>query len=278
MGNNLPTLMSNITILRVVCIVFMVLFSTQSIAEDTNPPYKSKTADECIYEKECFWHHFLLGMQKAPIYQVASKDAVLKRWEKPIRLRVMGTLDKETIRLADKYINQIVPFIVGRDIFLNKKYNHLILFTDDIERVLSGEFDSMFKKMYKKNVPLDGYRELTDIHQKECYYNNALKLRPRLNIYVQFSFIQEPNTNIKKCLRDAVYASTGMESVSYSPLLQEHKSSEVYTKLEQLLVFMLYQDQFIGGMTADQAKIVFDKIYEPFITSAVKQGVIDANR
>ena len=238
----------------------------------SDKPYNAKTVEECIHEKECVWHHFLLAIQAAPVKQAASENINLKKWTKPVRYRRVGKSEAASSQIINGHINQILPFF-HQKFTANDKFNFLIVVTDDIEGELSGEFKPLFDQMFGKDAVLTAYQRDVQENNKKCHYIHLQDSKKNFEIFSYFAFIQKDHSDIEACLKEVIYAGFGMSSLKFSPIVKTHSDSNTYSKLELVLLHMLYQDYFRSGMSLSQVRQVFDKIYEPLIEQVDKSEV-----
>ena len=251
-------------------------------AEDI--PYKATTVDECIQEKACVWYHLLLATQMAPDQQRITPLLSVKKWEKPVRIRIIGRSPgvtkkqiDEVTAVANSYMQQLNPYLL-QDISVDQKYNFLILVTDDIEREISGDdLGKMFRKTYGGDLALHAYRDANESN-KQCYIAHMRDLSGKGGIYAFFTFIQKDNPKIEECIREAMYSGFGPADISYSPLLEKYQDSDSYSKLELLILFLLYQDNIQSGMNLDEMKKEFLKMYEPIMKYINKEAIFKTSR
>lgn len=259
---------------------FISVFVTAPVAQaqeaESEKPYKATTVDECIREKECFWYHFLLAIQAEPIHRKPSKSINIKKWEAPVRFRAIE-IPADTDKAINEYLQQINTFFL-QNISVEKNYNFLIFFTDNIRGELTGRFKSLFDKMLGIDAIEQGYNiqiKSGKEYEKKCYYFHTQESDKNYRIQGYFSFIEKDNPQLSKCLREVVYTGFGLSDISYSPIVQTEYSEQKFTKLELLLIYFLYQDYFKSGMSYDQVQATFDKVYDPFIKILEKQGVFN---
>ncbi|PCJ97305.1 MAG: hypothetical protein COA45_10240 [Zetaproteobacteria bacterium] len=254
------------TIFWALCLLSLLSFPSLSYAQSDAPeqPYKATTVDECIQEKACFWHHFLLAIQVSSIERKVSENINIKKWTRPIRFRRFGRPEDVPRNMVNEYIRQIEPFI-AQSISADTKYNFSIIFTDDIERDLSGSYNGVFTDTFGRNVPLEAYRLDQKLRGEKCYHFNIQNSNRQLDLSGYFTFIQRDHSDVESCLKKAIYKGFGLDDISYTPIVKTHNNVKTYSKLELALMQLLYQDFFKSGMTFSEVEMVFNKIYTPFI-------------
>ncbi|PCI98586.1 MAG: hypothetical protein COB14_07660 [Alphaproteobacteria bacterium] len=149
------------TVLRLFFLLSLVSLPSLSYAQSdvsAKPyEYKATTVDECIQEKACFWHHFLLAIQVSPIERKVSENINIKKWTRPIRFIRAGQAVGISGDVVKNYLQQLQPF-VSQNISFDKEYNLAIIFSDHIESDLSGSYSKIFTNAFGRNVPLEAYR------------------------------------------------------------------------------------------------------------------------
>lgn len=265
------------TVFRLFFLLSLLSFPSLSYAQSDvsakSYEYKATTVDECIQEKECFWHHFLLAIQVSPIERKVSKNINIKKWTRPIRFRRFGKPEDVPRNMVSKYIRQIEPFI-AQSISADTKYNFSIIFTDNIEKVLSGAYNGVFTNTFGRNVPLEAYRLDQKQRGEKCYHFNIQDSKRQLDLSGYFTFIQRDHSDVESCLKKAIYKGFGLNDISYTAIVKTHENVKTYSKLELALLFFLYQDFFKSGMTFSEVEMVFNKIYSPFIKFSSESGVL----
>lgn len=262
----------------IILVIFLCLSSAQAFAaEKSNKPYKATTVDECIHEKECFWHHLLLAVQSAPAHQQATDRINVKKWQKPIRYRRMGKSEEISGDFVTGLVNQILPYF-SESFTANQKYNYLIVITDSIETELSGTFKDVFDELAGAGVVLKTYREYAKPNSKKCHYLQFQDPKKHLTNHTYFAFIEKDHPDIKKCFKEVVYTGFGLADISYSPIVKSRSDPYSYTKLELLLIYYISQDFIRPGMPYDHFKKTFDTVYDRFIEAIEKAGVLNADR
>lgn len=249
----------------------MLLTPVSAIASDNAQPYKATTVDECIQEKECFWHHLLLAVQTDGTKKMASQNINIKKWEIPIRYRRYGHSQIITNEQSINIINDLLTY-VQQNFSVDKKYNSAIVFTDSIEHELSVNFKSMFDNMFGEGKVLSTYRDSAE--NKKCHYINIQDQDNHYAMYAYFGFVQRDHPDILRCYKEIVYASFGLVDISFSPLIQSSQNEYKYSDLEKLIVLFIYQDFIKSGMSYAQLKTVFDKSYEPFLKYLKENNIL----
>ncbi len=219
-------------------------------------------------------------MQAEPVKREFSQNLNVKKWEKPIRVRLTQEYDSVNEQAVEKYLKQVSPFVTQK-ISANKSYNYLIVVTDNIEKELSGEFHDTFVKIFGRNLPLEAYKKAikgVNGSSATCHYLHMQYLEHQITIHSYLSFIQKDDPDPKACLREIILAGLGLSDITWSPLLASYRNQDKYSDLELFMLLILYQDSIRSGMTFDQLKLVFDQLYEPALQYVEQTGAFNDNR
>ncbi len=274
--------LSNTTALRSVTVMMSLLFVAFFIArffpahaEQDTFPYKAITVDECIQEKECVWYHLLLAVQAEPMKQEITGNLNVRKWEEPIRFKVKATTNGINGERIDGWYKSVARFTTQK-ISVEEVENFLILLTDDIEAELEGPYRKIFQGVFGDDRILDHYRAGPKKRGDKCHY--VLLQDPRLNnaVYSYFSFIQKDHPDIQSCIKEAIYVGLGLSSIANSLIFENYQTDGPYTKLELLLILLVYQDRIRSGMSFDELKLTFHEIYDPLIQLTKEKGIFNA--
>ncbi len=259
--------------LSVLCSLAQPISSFASDNVDTPKPYKATTVDECIQEKECVWYHFLKAIQVEDSGEHLSEIVNIRKWGADVRFRRLGVDDRVSSLKIDDLLKQLVPF-VSQPVSGNNKYNFAVVFTDDIEKELSGPFREPFRRAFGSDTLLDTYKETSKNDKERCFNFYIQDIDKNMQIFSYFAFIQKDHENIDLCLKNVLFSGFGLWAIA-DDVFPESQNIHSYSKLDVLLIFMLYQDYFKSAMSFEEVKETFNKIYDPFIKFVEEKGVLD---
>lgn len=242
----------------------MLLFTAcrEGDAKDSvsEKPYKATTVDECTQERECVWHHFLLGIQNHANPKKISNDVALRKWVSPIRIRIIGKKEQLSAKMYQDYINQIFPYI-PHEISIETKYNFLIVETNDIEKEINGEFRQIALAAL---APTESLRNSGIIKIKDntkCHNFYLVKNENGIEGYL--SFIKQDDEVMESCLKEMVYEGFGLSAIHASPIFKGKKFSSQYSDLELFILYLFYNDSIRAGADLSEVKKNFNKLYKP---------------
>lgn len=242
-------------------------FALHAISKELVASYKATTVDECIQEKECVWYHFLLATQVKQKDSNPTEEINIKKWTEPLLVRPVVKAGHTEPSALTSYLEQIIPFMMT-DVKISQKYNYLVLITDDTDAELRGGLKTIFDSTVGSGVVQSVYDNLRTDYEKKCFYVPIQHTEDPQNLakygalqrYV--AVIQSDISDMKKCLREVVYAGTGLVDIADSALVKKHYSSSDYSLLELMLIFIFYQDYYRPGMSYDEIKVAFDSNFD----------------
>lgn len=262
---------------RIINTIILILLCTgisaPVLAKQEAPPYKAKTADECIQEKECVWYHFILAAQASPLDNLFSENLNIKRWETPVRMKFFSKDNLVSEKKVDSYFRQLAPFIT-RQMLVHKKYNYLIMETDNIERELAVEFDGTFKIFFGANPVLKAFQESKDPEKNNCHYVHVQNPQKNNEIYFYLGFVNKDNPHFQRCVKELFYTGFGLSFYPDGTLLDETKETDQYSKIQLFVLLLLYQDEFKSGMSYADLKQNFDDAYQKTLDLVLLTGVL----
>ncbi len=240
-------------------------------------PYESKTADECVYEKECVLSHLMMAMQSDPMKKEVTTEIDVRKWEEPIRFKVVSKIGDINIKSIDTWYNNLARATI-QDISIEETENFLILFTNSIKAELEGSYGKIFRKVYGDDRVLKRYKKYKDVYDDKCHF--VLLQDPKLDgaIYSYFAFIEAGHPDIQSCVKKLMYSGFGLAPIDRSPIFQDYDQYGPYSKLELLLVLISSQKHIRSSMSFEEIKDAFYQIYTPnFMKKVDESGVLNVN-
>lgn len=253
----------------------MILQYSPINAKEKTTPYKSTTQEECIQEAKCVLAHFLYALRSDPNQLDVSKNIDVKKWREEIYFSVDES-SEETFQGKENYTK--IMNSINRDIFFSDKNrgNFNIVITDSIERSLRNPtYAKIFRSVLPDDRILRNYIDISSKRGDKCY---PVVLRdPKLGnaTFYYFAFIQKDHPSIKACVKEAVYHGFGLSSIANSPIFLNYNKDGPYTKLEILLLIILYQNEIKVGVDYKELKEAFYLVYEPTIKEIKTRGLLN---
>lgn len=245
----------------VFCVILLLSLLTLFFYLFNNPPYKAKTTDECIRERDCVWYAFskLANFKTMP----DSSVRLISKWGRDIQIVAIDDNDGRGVQKIQETINYIQPHIPYK-ISIEKKFNILILFSDDIVNDVLYKYRDEFRKTYGSDVVAEAViRNRTK--NPGCFYAIS---HFKDDGYVGGAVIisNRDDENSTQCIRNSVVKVVAFEnpihnfpfSVANFPEIK----GQMPTKLDSILMDMLYDPRFDQMKSANQAEHVFDEIYK----------------
>jgi len=252
--------------LKKTILILLLFVPTSSWAgEQTKPSYNAKTVEECIHEKECFWHHLLLAVQTSALHKQATKRINVRKWQQPVHFVRHGNSEGVTSNYINGLMSQVIP-VFFNEVTDTPPYNYVIIITDSIEEELSGKYKPYFDQIAGKDVTLNAYRIAAKPRNEKCHYLLFQDPNNHLSIYSYYAFIQKDHPDIKKCLKETVYAGFGLQDISHSHIIKTHPDPNSFTKLELLIMYYLNQDFIKSGISYQEFQETFDMAYDGLIS------------
>lgn len=245
----------------VLCVILLLSLLTLFCFLFNNPPYKAKTTDECIRERDCVWYAF----SKLANFRTMPNGSVrlISKWHENIQIVIIDDIDGSGAQKILDTINYIQPHIPYK-ISIEKRFNVLILFSDDIVNDVLYKYRDEFRKTYGSDMVAEAViRNRTK--NPGCFYAIAqLKDGGYVGGAVIISSRDEENSY--QCIRNSVVKVAAFQnpihnfpfSVANFPEIK----GQMPTKLDSILMDMLYDPRFDQMKSANQAEHVFDEIYK----------------
>jgi len=230
--------------------------------QDNKIFYQSKNEHECLNEKECVWHHFLLAVQNHANPKNISSDLALHKWSGPIRIRIIGKKDKLSAKMYQDYINQIFPYIPQK-ISIETKYNFLIVETNDIEKDINTEFKQIALAALTPNNSLRNSGMIEVKKGAKCHNFFIATDKNKKSIEGYLSFIKEDDETMEPCLKEMVYEGFGISSIKASPIFKGERFSSEYSDLELFILYLFHNDAIQSNRDVNEIKKDFDQFYKP---------------
>ena len=209
-------------------------------------------------EKECVLHHFLISLQEDPSATKISKEILVRKWEKPIRISVVE--DKQyNSEILNKYIekfNSWLPANISED----NKYNFLFLYTEDIEAEGIPALDAIFKKLLGENYKID-LSGLKNRKNKSCYHLQIGYPEDEKGVFAHYTFIDKANKHSNVCFTDGLYSGLGPSNAYETNITAPYEKVDDYSKTEKLVLSILYDPRIKSGMSYNDLSNIFAKVY-----------------
>ncbi len=225
-------------------------------------PYKAKTAEECIDEKECVWHVFQKVVLARPLI-TEQKDRWVSKWGNDISVRLIkGRAYEDRVQKVIDRLSGYFPYEINieeppsMNIVFSSDYNETFyghLAKDLIETAgFSDEIYNLFAKIPEDSGCFDFSRTVKET------YNTGLVV----------SVIDENSDRLDACIYLVFFWSLGFEAkesdVKFSFLNRNGKLGEP-TVLDLFLVKLLYQQDFYPTMPRSDIEQAFDRAYKKTI-------------
>lgn len=243
--------------LNYIFIVVLCLGSVQAFAaEKSDKPYKARTADECIHEKECVW--YVLDKYTLRPNQTEGDDEKLILWTRDVRVitiddKAVATSLRSEVAEFLKPINAITPM----DVRVDKTANIFLIVTDDIVGSYRSHYFSLFDKvlsaydMRRKGMSINAIAEV----DMPCVSINNIGIATQSysNVIV---FIRTRNLS-QNCWKLALYGGLGAQNVVD---VFPQKGTDL-NALQLFIIEILYHQKVKSGMTIGAFKNAFDDVY-----------------
>lgn len=262
----------NLSMVAICVIVLSIAISTvSSRAEEKAPlPYKAKTDDECIQEKECVWHAFTNQLGLRNYMQWVLRGKSIHKWNEDILFNTSGH-DSEYLPILDAIRSDLSQYFPNK-IYESNNSTFLIIFSSDVEK----SFQAVAPKIDFVTGQAGKAQKLFE--QAKRQYEGCLSLpvynKETKDILSVLTIIDVNSRYVEKCMQVSYFESFGFIGYSsqqpFSTLSVKSSEYVKFTKLDKFLLYLLYQPEFKSGQQLKQVKEVFDGIYESSLNSFSK--------
>ena len=244
-------------------VFFLVVIGSAYYTLRGNDPisYKATTVDECIREMECVWYAF---SQIAKFREMPDRSSrMISKWGRDIQIYTVGDskgLHNAEIQQALDTIQPHIPIKISQQ----KPFNLLILFSDDIVNDVMNKYREEFRKTLGSDVIAS---EVGRINQKdiECFFIN---FHSPDEGYLWFGVILTKNAPLISswCIPNALFRTTlvkdSLHDFPFSGAWGLRANNGSPTSIDYILLDILYDPRFDGVKSLDDARPVFERVYQ----------------
>lgn len=238
-------------------ILFLSLIAALSLAacDDTaNNGYNAKSADECIFEKECVWDAFE--------HQIISEGEVLHKWQGDIRIQLFGDYEQKDIELLKKGVDDFKEILPIDITLVKNNWNVAIIYSPDIKNDFKINYKKSLSKMFSQEE-IDRLSKISnDLNYKIYGFNMSRGYQDKsIAMAVQFIQIGTRVTDLytKLSALNLLQSRTGnYQTFKYSAM---NKNEGYPNDLDILMIRILYDSRLIAGDSYVEVKNKFSEIY-----------------
>lgn len=273
------TLHRNIAPRGIILLILIALLpqSSSCSEEKKEPPsYKATTVEECINEEACVWdyfQHLAFGAEFGSEGMTKDEENMIKKYPENRYPIVTHTGDNEFF--FDNFlpvVEEIFPKIrkvTGKDMQVNNPTNPppniLIIIDGDPDDGISKKNTNLINKLTNEEGWFE--RQLKSIREHSTTDTFSFISSDGLSLKSSIIFIKkyEEQRSIRVSLIEEIIQSIGLSNdYQGAPFTRFNDLNDkvLPTKLDWLLLGILYNDSIKIGMTPEEAKQVFHQAYE----------------
>lgn len=226
-----------------------------------SPSYKAKTVDECINERDCVWYAF----SKIADFKTMSDGSIhlISKWQKDIQILVIDDKDGRGVQKIENTITAIQPHIPYK-ISIEKKFNLLILFSDNIVNDVLYKYRDEFKKTYGSDIIAQSVLR-NNTGNLGCFFA-AFPWQGEIYMGGGVIISNRNEETSEQCIRNSIIKSVALtrhlNNFPFSVANYPELKGQMPTQLDYLLMEMIYDPRFEKMEKISQTEEVFDEIYK----------------
>lgn len=237
------------------------------IPEASERPYKATTVDECIREKECVWTAFEKFTINSEDVDPVTSSRVIRKWGEDIRIMLFGENALQYKDDIQKSIELVKPYFPYDIAIVDSRYNVSVVLTNSIEREFEDNYGPRLARMFQtdnfKKIYLWGKENIVGPLQRIVFFDHY---NDNQNLGVAFSFIRTESDHtadyLKASIFDVLYQGIGSPDIEFS---KYGPGIAMPTKLDLLLMALLYDPRFYSGQSYRDVKATFEQVYPDII-------------
>lgn len=241
------------------------------IGLQANPvfPFKAKTTEECIHERECAWYYFVKFQERLPEnakkeygdrLSEDDKNPAIKKWKTPVHFLILPQENNQEYRdQLEAVLARIRPHFPYDIKITNDKVTAVLMFSEDFKRDLFGTYKSFFSKMFGSYI----FREYEagEITQPNVIFESFPFHDKRKAIIGTAIFISSKKEVIREVLEGRIFYNLGFNGLSFStPYFPTDNPIEM-NDLHFFLLRILYHPDMKEGVRLSDSQAIFNQIY-----------------
>lgn len=246
-------------------------------------PYKAKTVEECLWEKECVWYAFSgftsvknLTEKKTAfiIPEKKAESAYFSKWNGAVTIMSVAQGREIFPEQIDEFIKRFQPVFPYPITVKRGSHNFMIIFVDDFDRDISTTYRDALRGIFKSDLVYQVYHEVLSDDDLGCF-SFSLDDVDKLTHVFEVALVNYNHGKALYCLQDHFFKGLGFGgSVNHFPFSYvsgKAGAAQAFTDLDLFLVYLLYQPEFTPAMSEADMKSAFEKVYTKSLERFLKR-------
>lgn len=254
---------ANFFYLFILTLINLVAPNSAFSDELKDQPYKATTVDECVLEEACVWFAFK-GI-KFPTNEIDRTQDYLFKRQGNILIRVGGLKDNRynsVFASAKQQLEKVFPYkyVFGQD------WDTSYIFSEDIDNSINSVNREKIITLFGSSRLIDDYNSIKSHGDTSCIgFVYGTKDDGHV---VGLHFFDWNDENLATCIESIMLADLGLGTVEtldgfpFSVVNRTESGPSEITKLDLLLVSILYDERMKFGASFGEVEAVFRNVYE----------------
>lgn len=245
-------------ILTVILITFLTPTHSQAGADE----FKARTLKECIDETDCAYFFF-----KKLLVKSGDGKVYIRRWEKPINIYVLDSLNSKEKKSLDNVISRFKRYIPLSIKYSDKSISYIFLFSENSYE----SYTNKYRQFFRDTLSEVWYETIKDSMviptsgSTDMVYSQALRGKDKT---VMFAISLLDRRGRPQDIRNSISKTLFKNLVTDASLeIQDHfKLANVeLTPLHMLITMIVYRPEFKLTTTEAELKNIFYENYHKFL-------------
>lgn len=246
----------------IILTVILITLFTSTHSQAGSYEFKARTLKECIDEPDCAYFFF-----KKLIVQSDGGEVYIRRWDKPINIYVLDSLNSEEKKSLDNAISKFKRYIPLPIKYSDKSISYIFLFSENSYESYTNKYKQFFRDALS-DIWYETIKDSMTIpasDSTDMVYSQTLRGKDKT---VMFAISLLDKRERPQDIRNSISRTLFRNLVTEANLeIQDHfKLSNVeLTPLHMLITMIVYRPEFKLTNTEAELKSIFYENYHKFL-------------